>query len=1221
MSLCKSWPHFALLTAILVLGAMTASSPADDSASVRSQFAQPPREYSSSPLWVWNDRHTEQDIRGALRELAGQGVKQAFVHPRFGLMTPYLSDEWFNNWGAALDEARKLDMNVWIYDENSYPSGFAGAWISELMPEAKGQGLTIVEAAKPQKPEDDVIGVYRATEKGYENLTAQYRRDAKILPDGKYFIALRQWAQPQSYFAYRCYVDLLRPGVTEKFLDVTLEPYRRRFGDEFGKRIPGVFTDEATYHAAGEMPWTPGLPAEFKKRFGYDLLDHLPSLRFQVGDWRRIRHDFCLVLLEQFINHWAKPYHDYCEKNKLEFTGHYFEHDWPNVMGVPDNLSLYPYHQRPAVDALFNSYREHTNHHFGGIRIVKELSSAANQCGRKRTLCEAYGAGGWDLRFEDMKRNGDWLYVGGVNTLNQHLSFISVRGARKQDCPQSFSPHAPWWSAYHVMADYFTRLSLALSSGEEVNKILVIEPTSTVWMYQADPAAYQSLMTVGNGFFDFILNFSKQQVEYDLGSEHSLANWGNVEGNQLVLQKRKYPVVVLPPHCETLRREVAELLQKFLAGGGRVICADAPPTFVDARPSDVWKSLSQKPGWKTLPNAEIAKTLKTECPETAYLPQFKQTAGLVFHLRRQLKDGQFIFAVNSSLTDPATFTLDVPEGTLTEWDLFKGTTRPVALAASEKTFTLLPAGSTLLFYSPNGTRETIAASEPATVRTIRPLAPPTIKRQDLNVLTLDYVDVTAKGQTLKNTYFHKANHFVFRQNGMPRGNPWEVTIQYRDETLKHQFPADSGFEATYRFTLEQSVPAALEIVIERPDLYQITCNGTSVTALKDAWWLDKSFGRIDLGRVAKVGENTVVLRAKPMTVYHELEAAYLRGEFNLRPKTSGFAVVPPRPLTLDAHEEIHVDTPDNSSWLTCGIGFNANLVAQPPSDGAPFVTFDLDQSTALKAVQIWNYNETNLRHRGAKDIRLTGSADGTPGSYNVELGRLSLEQATGKPQKLDIASPQSVRFVKLDVLSNHNGVTYPTTDGSRDNAFTGLSKVHFLAPDAQGKLQTVPNVKVASMSSELTSFGLNRRAQFLVGREGLSIREGWRSQGHPFYSAGVSYRETFSLSDLKGTYAVRLPRWFGSVAAVKVNDKLAGYVFQQPWECDVTKLLKPGNNQIEVVVFGTLKNLFGAHHFDPPDGMMGDFAQGPDNGPPPGNRYDVIAYGLFEPFVLQQREP
>ncbi len=102
-----------------------------DSAAARKIFAAPPREYATAPLWVWNDMLTDEQIRGTMRDLAGQKVMQVFVHPRPGLMTPYLSDEWFRLWKVALDEAEKLDMNVWIYDENSYPSGFAGGHVPE----------------------------------------------------------------------------------------------------------------------------------------------------------------------------------------------------------------------------------------------------------------------------------------------------------------------------------------------------------------------------------------------------------------------------------------------------------------------------------------------------------------------------------------------------------------------------------------------------------------------------------------------------------------------------------------------------------------------------------------------------------------------------------------------------------------------------------------------------------------------------------------------------------------------------------------------------------------------------------------------------------------------------------------------------------------------------------------------------------------------------------
>ena len=45
-----------------------------------------------------------------------------------------------------------------------------------------------------------------------------------------------------------------------------------------------------------------------------------------------------------------------------------------------------------------------------------------------------------------------------------------------------------------------------------------------------------------------------------------------------------------------------------------------------------------------------------------------------------------------------------------------------------------------------------------------------------------------------------------------------------------------------------------------------------------------------------------------------------------------------------------------------------------------------------------------------------------------------------------------------------------------------------------------------------------------------------------------------------------------------VNGKPAGHVAYQPWQCDVTKYIQPGENTIEVCVIGTLKNTLGPHH-------------------------------------------
>ena len=595
----------AVAIVVCVLGAGRLCG-ATGSAQAKALFKDPPREYSTGPLWVWNDMLTERQVRETLRDLAGQKVKQVWVHPRPGLMTPYLSKDWFGLWKAALDEAQRLGMNVWIYDENSYPSGFAGGWVPEEMPESRARGLSFRETKTAPSWSEDLVGLYRCEGDKFENVTAKAKA-GQALPEGRYLAATEVRAGNSPWFGNRSYVNLLSPGVTEKFLEVTMEAYRREIGKEFGRRVPGVFSDEPNIREAGDFAWSEVLASEFEKRWGYSLLEHLPSLNYPLGDWQKIRHNYYQVLNEQFIEHWSKPYHDYCETNHLEWTGHYWDHQWPNCVAVPDNMSMYAWHQRPAIDCLRNQYAEHTHAQFGNARMVRELSSVANQLGQRRTLCEAYGGSGWDLRFEDMKRIGDWLEVLGVNTLNQHLSYVTLRGARKGDYPQSFSYHEPWWEGYHVQAQYFARLSAALSQGEQVNEVLVLEPTTTAWMYQAADAKLDEL---GKSFFDLVMALEAAQVEYDIGCEDILARHGSADSAGLKVGRRHYRTVVLPPMTENLNAKTAQLLAAFEETGGTVLSCGEPPTRIDGSLSSAGAALAGSDHWKKVQTAALPKQLR-----------------------------------------------------------------------------------------------------------------------------------------------------------------------------------------------------------------------------------------------------------------------------------------------------------------------------------------------------------------------------------------------------------------------------------------------------------------------------------------------------------------------------------------------------------------------------------------------------------------------------------
>lgn len=94
-----------------------------------SEFRNPRKEYRPSPFWSWNDRLDGNELRWQVREFAEKGFGGYFMHSRVGLTTPYLSRAWMKCIEACLDEGKKAGVESWLYDEDKWPSGFAGGLV------------------------------------------------------------------------------------------------------------------------------------------------------------------------------------------------------------------------------------------------------------------------------------------------------------------------------------------------------------------------------------------------------------------------------------------------------------------------------------------------------------------------------------------------------------------------------------------------------------------------------------------------------------------------------------------------------------------------------------------------------------------------------------------------------------------------------------------------------------------------------------------------------------------------------------------------------------------------------------------------------------------------------------------------------------------------------------------------------------------------------------
>jgi hypothetical protein len=381
--------------------------------------------------------------------------------------------------------------------------------------------------------------------------------------------------------------------------------------------------------------------------------------------------------------------------------------------------------------------------------------------------------------------------------------------------------------------------------------------------------------------------------------------------------KRRYETVVLPPHMENLNEATAIRLENFVSQGGRVFCCGPPPNRIDGKLDDRIQELADQPTWYEMDTQHLAQRLLDLAPEQDYLHvrRAAEDRGILFHQRRHLDDGDLLLLVNTSTENASAGEVVTDAKGLQRWDPATGEISPypfeVKAGQLKAQFQLPPCGSLLLVSSERPTAQGRRKSRSATVQT----AAAEVRRLEANVLSLDYVDITTAGKAEERVYCYRANQMAWQAAGMER-NPWDSAVQFRDELITRPFPSGSGFQATYRFTLQGDIPRPLHVVIERPDLYEITCNGKPVAAKPHDWWLDKSFGRIDVSDVAREGENVVVIKAQPMTVYHELEPAYVLGDFSLVPVDSGFVIVPPKPLAVD-----------ESGWNAQGCPFYAGGVA------------------------------------------------------------------------------------------------------------------------------------------------------------------------------------------------------------------------------------------------------------------------------------------------------
>lgn len=577
-------------------------------------FVNVPKEYSIAPLWFWNDDLKPENLKWQMKEMYDKGVYEVVISSRLGIAIDYLSEEWFDRIETVVKYAEQLGMKIWLYDEDNWPSGYAGGKVLEENPDYCGKHLKrIVDS---------------------ENGQVVYRQDYTL------------WnpAYSKSY-----YPDMLNRRATETFIKYTHQVYKTKVGQYFGNVIKGFFVDEPGFYNNlqlidigddGSIVWTDEFPEYFLKRNGYDITEKLPHLWDVIDESSAgIRVDYYETLCDMYKENYLDVLRKFCEENNMQLIGHLHYEEFlhyhiatqGNFMRALESLSI------AGLDRIDTNPEKIAE---------KYTSSAAHTCGSKRVMSETYALSGWELTLQEMKRWVDYQYVRGVNLLVPHAFYCSIEGERDRECPPSEFYQNPYWKYFQYYSEYTNRASYILSQGNHRCHIALYYPIHSM-QASYDPVNREKVIEKDKEFQKLALALLDYQLDYDIITKSNLLEAKLHPNGRMKIAEEDYGTLMISVD-EYFTREEVDKIEKFVVQGGKVIFANGLPEIfahLEEHPNVLW--IKERLADKSYTFAREILTIQTFLMENdqvdLYLPKHDS---FIKYMHRTIEGKEFYFITN-----------------------------------------------------------------------------------------------------------------------------------------------------------------------------------------------------------------------------------------------------------------------------------------------------------------------------------------------------------------------------------------------------------------------------------------------------------------------------------------------------------------------------------------------------------------------------------------------
>ena len=518
-------------------------------------------------LWVRNEY--KELIEKEIDAIKALGIHAFMIEsrPRVLSESDFGTNEWYTRVGNILAYARMQNMQVWLLDDRSFPTGSANGQMNLKYPHLRAKQLKCVAIDVVLKGEPSFVlsGVRENSQDII--ICAGLIAEDKILPietqGNERIVRL-----PELYGLYRVvflvltdacperdgYIDMLNPESVDVLIQEVYQPHYERFHEYFGNTFVGYFSDEPRF--ANGINWHYGTPIsmyDYKVGnpkvalpFSMKILEafvekgyqkeELIGLFFDVGNRvKEIRVDYMDLITQAYASNFVGKLTNWCNERGVRYSGHVIEDDGVHLTtgcGAGHYFRAVKNSDFPAVDVVLHQIKPFytqtstvspieggfANSAFFNFTLAKLASSVAVQSSKAngRCFCEIFGAYGWGETISDMLYLVNHMAVRGINQFIPHAFSMDLYD---KDCPPYFYGQGknPSIDGYKILFSYMKFVSEI--SKTSFAKVAVFYNAESVWCGEE----YISMDQVAKAL-------TENQIEFDFIDEEYLKSATQKDG-------------------------------------------------------------------------------------------------------------------------------------------------------------------------------------------------------------------------------------------------------------------------------------------------------------------------------------------------------------------------------------------------------------------------------------------------------------------------------------------------------------------------------------------------------------------------------------------------------------------------------------------------------------------------------------------------------------------